>query len=201
MKIVSTNQTILVEQLRHGSERAFTRLYDLYSKQLYKNLLRLVKDEDIAQELLQDLFLKVWEKRDTLNTEMSFKSLLYKIGENLAYMHFRRIAKDKRLIDQLIVSSMAFANSTEEKLILKESQGILKQAIENLPLKRKQVYIMCKLDGKSYDEVSHELGISTSTISNHIVLANKAVKQYFLANQDLAVFIIAAQILMHTRNL
>jgi len=201
MKVVNINQTVLVKELSDGSERAFTDLYDLYSKQLYRNLLRLVKDEDIARELLQDLFLKVWEKRDTLNTDMSFKSLLYKIGANLAYMHFRNVAQDARLIDQLVISSLAFSGNAEEKLISKENHGILKQAIENLPLKRKQVYTMCKLDGKSYEEVSSELGISTSTISNHIVKANKAVKEYFLANQEMAVLIIASQILMHTKNL
>ncbi|RKR84631.1 RNA polymerase sigma factor (sigma-70 family) [Mucilaginibacter gracilis] len=99
---------LLIQQLQKGSEFAFTSIYDFYSHQLYRNLLRLVKDEEIAQELLQDLFLKIWENRHNIKLDTSFKSYLYKIAENLVYGHFRKMAKDKRLIESLVLSSTAF---------------------------------------------------------------------------------------------
>jgi RNA polymerase sigma-70 factor (family 1) len=191
------NLKLLIKQLHQGSETAFTLLYDKYSKQLYRNIFRLVKDEDIAQELLQDLFLKIWESREHINPEKSFKSFLYKVAENLVYAHFRKIAKDNRIIARLVMSSAEFDTNVEDAIINKENQDLLKKAIEHLSPQRKHIYTLCKLDGKSYEEVSSELGISVSTISDHIVKANKAVKKYFYLNQDIAIILIASQLLKH----
>jgi len=193
------NLRLLIHQLQHGGEKAFTLLYDKYSKQLYRNILRLVKDEDIAQELLQDLFLKIWENKGNINPDKSFKSYLYKVAENLVYAHFGKIAKDNRLIAKLVISYVDFDTNAEEAIIYQENHDLLKKAITSLSTQRKQVFTLCKLEGKSYEEVSKELGISTSTVRDHIVKANKAVKQYFLLNQDVAVLFIISQYLFRTK--
>jgi len=191
------NLELLIKQLQQGSEQAFTRLYDKFSKQLYRNILRLVKDEDTARELLQDLFLKIWESRENINPEKSFKSFLYKVAENLVYAHFRKIAKDNRIIAKLVLSATDFDTNAEDAMIARENHDLLKKAIAHLPPQRKHIYTLCKLEGKSYEEVSTELGISVSTISDHIVKANKAVKKYFILNQDMAIILIASQLLKH----
>jgi len=191
------NLKLLINQLQQGSEQAFTQLYDKFSKQLYRNILGLVKDVDIAQELLQDLFLKIWESREHINPEKSFKSFLYKVAENLVYAHFRKIAKDNRIIARLVISSVEFDTNAEDAIITKENHYLLKKAIEHLSPQRKHIYTLCKLEGKSYEEVSSELGISVSTISDHIVKANKAVKKHFYLNQNIAVILIASQFLKH----
>jgi len=193
------NLKLLILQLQQGSEQAFTLLYDKYSKQLYRNILRLTKDEDVAEELLQDLFLKIWESRENINPEKSFKSFLYKVAENMVYAHIRKIAKDNRLIDKLVISYVDIDTNAEDLIISKENQDLLHKAIAHLPPQRKQVYMLCKLEGKSYEEVSSELGISTSTIRNQIVKANKAVKQYFVLNQDIAIILITSHILTHLK--
>ena len=190
------NLDLLIKQLQRGSEQAFTLLYDRYSKSLYRNILRLVKDQDIAQELLQDLFLKVWEKRSVIRVEGSFKSFLYKVSENLVYKHFRKIAQDNRLSEKLTNSYERFDANIEDIIVSRETNELLQKAIDNLSPQRKQIYRLCKLEGKSHEEVSRELGISTSTINNQIVKANKAVKHFFLANSNLAAILIAIHTLM-----
>ena len=191
------NLKFLIQQLQEGSERAFTILYDKFSKQLYRNILRLVKDEFIAQELLQDLFLKVWENRQNIKIEGSFKSFLFKVAENLVFMYFRKVAKDNRLIENLIRANIEFDINAEEIIISRQDQELLYAAIANLPPQRKQVYTLCKLEGKSYEEVSKELGISTSTISDHIVKANKTVKQFLQVNNGIALLFIVDQVMFH----
>ncbi|MFD1257869.1 RNA polymerase sigma factor [Mucilaginibacter terrae] len=188
---------LLINQLQQSSQLAFTQLYDLYSRQLYRNILRLVRDDDIAQELLQDLFLKIWEKRHSINAESSFKSYLYKIAENLVYGHFRKITADKRLKERLIMSSTAFDTFAEETIITKENNELLKNAIESLPPQRRQVYTLCKLEGKSYEEVSLEMGIATSTVRNQIVQANKALREYLKLNDDLLIALIITGLFRH----
>ena len=196
MVVKELNQSLLLDRLRGGSESAFSALYDWYSKPLYRNIIRLVKDEAIAEELLQDLFLKVWEVRQTIDPDKSFKSFLYKVAENLAYAHFRQIAKNERLIAKLIISSVEFATNAEDAIIAKENHALLQKAISSLPPQAKQVYTLCKLEGKSYEEVSQQLGISPKTISGHIVKANKDVKRYFRANSDLIMLIVVLQIMV-----
>jgi RNA polymerase sigma-70 factor (family 1) len=193
------NLRFLILQLRQGSEQAFALLYDRYCKQLYRNMVRLVKDEAVAEELLQDLFLKIWEGRDNIDPGKSFKSFLYKVAENLVYGHFRKVAKNNRLMAKIVVSYADFDSNAEEVMIEKENRDLLDKAIAHLPPLRKQVYTLCKLEGKSYEEASSELGISTSTIRNQIVKANKAVKQYFVVNQDIVVMLITAQVLRHLK--
>lgn len=191
------NLKLLIQQLQRGSERAFTILYDKFSKQLYRNILRLVKDEFIAQELLQDLFLKVWENRQNIKIEGSFKSFLFKVAGNLVFMYFRKVAKDNRLIENLIRANIEFDINAEEIVISRQDQELLYAAIAKLPPQRKQVYTLCKLEGKSYEEVSKELGISTSTISDHIVKANKTVKQFLQLNNGIALLFIVDQVIFH----
>lgn len=197
--MVSDNENLelLIKQLQQGSEQAFTQLYDKFSKQLYRNIVRLVKDEDIAEELLQDLFLKIWEGREKINPEKSFKSFLYKVAENLVYAHFHKIAKDNRIIARLVISYTEFDTYAEDAIISNKNHALLKKAIENLSPQRKFIYMRCKLEGKSYEEVSSELGISVSTISDHIEKGNKVVKKYFHLNQDIAIIVLASQFLKH----
>jgi RNA polymerase sigma-19 factor, ECF subfamily len=190
------NLNLLIQQLQLGSERAFTILYDKFSKQLYRNILRMVKDEFIAQELLQELFLKIWENRQSIKVDGSFKSFLFKVAENMVFMYFRKVAKDNRLIEKLIRANIEFDINAEEITISKQDQELLYTAIAKLPPQRKLIYTLCKLEGKSYEEVSKELGVSTSTISDHIVKGHKAVKQYYMSNQDKAVILLIISIFL-----
>ena len=171
-------KTILLE-LIEGSEFAFEQIYELYSPRLFNRLLKLVKIEAQAEEILQDVFLQIWLIRRSIDPEKSFRSLLFKIAENKVYDFFRKVTRDKNLESKLI------ALATDNHIIIQsfmsgeENLAILKKAIEGLPPQRQQVFRLCKLEGKSYKEVSEMLGISTSTISDHIVKGTKTIRDYF----------------------
>lgn len=191
MAAESTNTTLLLQQLQQGSVHAFTAIYDLFSKPLYRNILRMVKDDAIAEELLQDLFLKLWLKRYDLDTEKPLKPYLYKIGASLVYKHFRKEAQDHRLINQLITTTVDHAKDAEQAIIDKEMHSLLGIAIAQLPPQRRQVFTLCKLEGKTYSEVSAALGISNETVKDHIVKANKAIRHFFLRNPNLLLALLA----------
>lgn len=176
----------LSAQLKNGDESAFTKLYKLYAAKLYANLFYFIKDEEIAKELLQDIFLKVWNQKENIDPEKSFKAFIYKIGHNLIYDHFRKAALDRKLTNAFISKFVEEYTHVEEQLLNKEVSQILKQAIDCLPTQRKMVFTLCKLEGKSYKEVSEIMNISVSTISDHIVKATKSVKEYILLNDSVA---------------
>ncbi|SEM74636.1 RNA polymerase sigma factor [Mucilaginibacter sp. P25] len=190
---------VLVIAIKNGDEIAFEKFYDIHSRNLYSRILRIIKDEEIVQEILQDVFLKIWTKRDTLDPEKPIKAYLFKIAENLVYKHFRKIAQDQRLIEQLIENNIDYVLPVEDKIIESETKILINKAIESLPPQRKIVFTLCRLEEKSYKEVSELLGISVYTINDHLVKANKSIKQYFLANQHLALLVIIPKIFNHLK--
>lgn len=172
----------LASRLKTGDREAFTELYAAYSKRLYLNLVKLVKSESIAEEILQDIFVIIWEKRYEIDIRLSFQSYLFRIGENKVTDFFRKARRDKNLFAQVKRIASEQYSHIEEELLSRENSEFLKKAIDTLPPQRKQIFELCKLHGKSYNEVSILLGISTSTINDHIVKATKSIREFLCCN-------------------
>jgi RNA polymerase sigma-70 factor (family 1) len=187
----------LLSRLSQGDQHAFNLIYKTYSPAIYKSILRLVKQADLAEEVLQDVFIKIWEKRESIAVDSSFKAYLFRVAHNQIMDMFRRVSFDRRLFDHLAKVSTELYCNTEELTDLKDTQGLLNEAIDALSPQRKRIYLLCKVEGKSYEEVSKMLDISTSTISDHIVKATKSVKSK-LSDKDYA--IIMAGILISFQN-
>ncbi|HEU5366429.1 MAG TPA: RNA polymerase sigma-70 factor [Hanamia sp.] len=185
MHFSMVNENDLVARLNNSDGEAFEQLYQLYSGRLFGYLIKLVKSEVFAQELLQDTFIKLWNKRENINPEKSFRSYLFRIAENNVYDFFRKAARDKKLQEAIIKNACENYRHVEENLLTKENEQILQDAINLLPPKRRQIFQLIKIEERSYDEVSALLNISVSTINDHIVKAMKsireALKQYHIA--------------------
>lgn len=189
------DHALLLARLKSGDDAAFGSLYQLYSRMLLSNILHMVKDPEAAKELLQDLFLKIWEKRESIDLEKSFKSFLFTIAKNIVYDYLRRVALDKKLTQVLIANAIEGQSYTEELLNFKEKNACLNQAIETLSPQSRQVYRLCKIEGLSHKEISQQLGISISTVNNHIVKSSKAVKTFLYNHSDLAIALTVVSIL------
>jgi RNA polymerase sigma-70 factor (ECF subfamily) len=177
-KLYDERQTVI--DLSQGCEQAFERVYRFYSPRLYSKLFRILKSDALVQELLQDIFFFIWKNRQYINTAKSFPAYLFCIATTKAYDHLRKSMRHRKLLGQLMETVQSECNSIEREIIKKETSGSLHRAIALLPPKRRQVFMMCKVDGKSYNEVSDRLGISVSTISDHIVKANSFLKNYLI---------------------
>ncbi|MGC4234062.1 MAG: sigma-70 family RNA polymerase sigma factor [Niabella sp.] len=173
----------LIEKLRDGCFSAFTCLYERYSGELYLALIRLLKSETEAEEILQDIFLGLWEKRETINIQYSVKAYLYRIAENKACDFFRKLKRDRTLYEHL--KNTAAGLYLHHAPDTSEEYALLHEAINVLPPQRKKVFYLCKMEGRSYHEVSHLLGISTATINDHIVKATHAVREFILTRSEI----------------
>ena len=179
----------LLALLKQGNEQAFEKIYNLYSPRLFGNIYRMVKSESTTQEILQDTFIKIWSGRDSIDPDKSFRSYLFRIAENKVYDFFRKAARDKKIQARLFSAATEEYEHIEEMIYRKENALVLQKAIDSLSPQRQQVYRLIKLDNKSYEEVSRLLGISVSTISDHIVKGNKAIREYLFTHNDLAVIL------------
>lgn len=172
--------------LKRGDIEAFTQIYELNSESLYYNLLKLIKVKPIAEELLQDIFVALWEKRTTISVETHLSGYLFGIAQHKVQDFFRKVKRDKKQYDYMCQLAMGDAETVEKKLLRKEEMNTLSRAIENLSPQRKKIFKLCKLEGRSYQEVSVVLGISMSTINDHVVKATRSVKAFMLASDKVA---------------
>lgn len=180
---------LLLLQFRNGNQHAFERLYRMHSRYLLSNIRALVKDKDVADEILQDVFLKVWENRELVNPDKSFRNFLYTITKNMVYDHMRRVALDIRKRHELMQTALEIYTHVEEQLINKENHALLSDAVEHLPAQCRTVYTLSKFDGKSHQEISKQLNISLATVNNHMVKANRQIRSFLLKNGELSLVI------------
>lgn len=163
--------------LRSGCQTAFRQIYTLYSGRIYLNIRKMVKSEQDAAELLQEVFIKVWDKRELIDPEQSFRSYLFQIAKYTVYNFIRKNNLEKQIQAYLSRHNTQLYSHVEEQLDEKQDEQWLSQTIEQLPPQRRLIYKLCKIEGKSYAEVSTLLRISTSTINDHIVKATKYIKE------------------------
>lgn len=183
----------LVRQLRQGNHNAFNKLYDLYKHRLFGNLYRILKDRDTVEELVQDLFMNVWKGRQQIDPERPFKAYLFQIAANLAKNSLRKAYNDQKMRTLMMASAEASYTHIEEQLFREENKAQLEQLLNQLPPQRKRVYMLCKLEGRSYREVSELLGISESAVNDHIKKANT----YFATLRIDPLFVVAFSTLVY----
>lgn len=169
----------LLSQLQAGSHKAFEAIYHRYKVRLAGNLLRILKSPELVDDLLQELFTRLWTHRRNIDPQQSIQAYLFRIASNLTCDTFRRLSRDKKM-QQRVYHSIAEAYShIEERIFALENRESIYQTISLLPPKRREVFILCKLEAKSYAEVSRLMNISHKTINDHIYKANQFLKDYF----------------------
>lgn len=174
-----------------GDQKAFDLIYERYATGLYKRLLYVLKDPDEAEEILQNVFLKLWSTKENLDADKNLGVYLFKIAHSSAIDLIRRNIRTQRVQENLWYRDNGIEHSVEELYLDREEWKIIESAIDNLPPQRKIIFTLCKLEGKSYEEVSEQLAISPSTISNQLVLAMKSIKKFaHQYNRELKAFFI-----------
>lgn len=185
----NTTESEILLRLKAGDELALQELMSRYKGPLAVSMSRLIKSREDIEELLQELFLRVWRNRGNLDTER-YRGYLYKIAENLVYDRLRKAAREKRLSVDYFTHIIEAYSHIEEGIFGKEMLEVLQRGIQQLPEQRRKVFELCKIEGKSYEEVSQLLSISVSTVNSHITNANASIKVYFKQHPELASMVL-----------
>ncbi|MCA5003995.1 RNA polymerase sigma factor [Sphingobacterium bovistauri] len=176
--------------LKSGDEQAFKQLYTVYSPILYNNLIKLTKDKEAAQDLLHDIFISLWDKRESIEIHTSFKTYLLITAKHMVFNLMRRKIVSEKAEKYLKHANSEYYQHIEEAIIHKETSELMDKAVDSLSTKRKEIYKLCKEENKSYAEISSILNISTSTINDHMVKANKQIKEYLTQYNNLYLILI-----------
>ncbi len=166
----------LVALLQMDNVKAFDLLYKKYHAPIYNNILRLLKDADESENILQDSFVTLWEKRASIDTQKPLANWLFQVSYNKSLTQLKKNLKQS-LAFKYIESDMTLAD--EKDVYLKEVKlKILEEAIVKLSPQKRKVFDLCKIQGKSYEESARELNISKHTVKEYLSVAVKAVKEY-----------------------
>ena len=171
------NEKVLLSLLAQGDHSAFERLFFAHKDKLYSFLFHLTGSGSMAQDILQDVFLKIWLKREECETIDHFSSYLFKAARNQAINGFKRNGRTCLLIAELSRESANIVD-TDHPILARELKLLLRRAIDSLPTQQRKVFELSRNDGFKYEEIAEKLGISTATVRNHMIQALKKIREH-----------------------
>ena len=166
----------LVKELKKGNITAFNQLFYSYSSKLYRFANGYFKSKEDAEELVQEVFTKIWEKRKDLDEESKFKSYLFTIAFNDIKKHYRSKSLLNKYFDYQQTKENLISGSQE--VDYQSLKSLVDQLVEKMPEKRKAVFIKSRYEGKNANEISEEMSISKSTVENHLNQALKFLRKH-----------------------
>lgn len=180
----------LLKLVAEGDRNAFTQLYNNYRNKIYSIAFELTDSTTVAEEIVQDTFLKIWVKRDSLNEIEHFRAYLFTITRNYVFTALKRIARQESLEVSAIQDAPLYDHDTEDRVLNNEYTRILQAAIDRLPEQQKQVYNLIKKEGLKREEAAAALHLSPETVKTHLAQAMRSIRTYCLARLDISIALI-----------
>ncbi len=182
MKRRFNDQSLLIEGLKKGNEEAYVYLVENYHNRLCAYANSLMRDDLLAEDIVQNVFVQIWEKRNKLNHELSLESYLYKSVHNKFIDEYRK-GKAVMALEKKYMTALELAIDEKDEVQEQKVLSILFDAIHELPPKCKQIFLMSKKEGLTNIEISQCLNLSKKTVENQItkafrILRNKMGEKY-----------------------
>lgn len=186
-----TTDRELLEAVGAGNEAAFKILFDTYRNKLFYYIARFIKSDVIAEELVMDVFMKIWIGRELVTRIDDIDSFLFRVAHNKSIDFLRSAAKDEQL-KTLLWNEIALNSreSADSVVMVREFEEKLREAVSLLSPQRKKVYALSREQNLTHDEIAVSLNISKSTVNNHIVEAQRFIRTYLVNSMDLAIVIL-----------
>nr|WKN37358.1 RNA polymerase sigma-70 factor [Tunicatimonas sp. TK19036] len=184
------NEREIIVKVTKGDHQAFRQVYDQYKDVLYGYSYKLTKSAEMAEEAVQETFMKVWQNRAHLDADLSIRAYLYKITQNHIFNTLRNAAYSDKLKQEVFYSRINTHFSTEDQVVYHDLEGFKEKAIASLPARRQLIFQMSRSQGLSHEEIASQLGISQHTVKDQIVKALKSIKKYLQVYTDIALGLV-----------
>lgn len=177
METQSFQDRELTTKLKAGSEEAFNLLFYKYERKLYAFSLSILPSGEDAEEVVQEVFYKIWKNRNLLDEQMSFKAFIFTVAKNYMYNLLSKRVSETAYKQHYLSATSNQVSSAEETCHFHDLKNIIQQMVNKMPDKRKQVFTMSRFEGLANREIAKQLNLSLSTVENHINKSLKALKQ------------------------
>ncbi|MES2063360.1 MAG: sigma-70 family RNA polymerase sigma factor [Bacteroidota bacterium] len=178
----------LLLKVANGDEHAFSELFNTHHQLLGAHIFRITDSVELAEEVVQDVFLKIWMSRETLTTVQNFRAYLFVISKNHALNCLRKVAKER--IHQKTLEENILPFATEENPGLDGYYSLLDEAIDHLPPQQQKVYLLSRHNRLKYDEIASQMGLSRETVKKYLQGATHSITAFVQSNMDISAMII-----------
>ena len=167
--------TVLLENLKNGDEQAFNELYSSYKIPAIRFCNSILKDIEESENIIQEVFVKIWNRKATINPELNFTSYLFTIIKNRVFDHLKEVKKNNFLKEKYWENMLDYQIVDND--IKEERFAKVKEAVDGLSEKRKEIIKLNYEEGKSYEEIANQLNISKNTVKNQLDKAKQVIRQ------------------------
>jgi RNA polymerase sigma-70 factor (family 1) len=182
------NEPQVLQLLAEGSEYAFTQVFNQYRAKVYGVAMNLLKSQDLSEEIVQEVFLKVWMNRTTLSEIHTLDAWIFTVTRNIIFDIFKKQANERNLHKHIKEqgNERTYAGEDAE---LNSYRRLLEEAVTFLPPQQQRVYQMAKMEGLSHEQIANELQIDRSTVKSHMARALKAIRMHLEKNMSISLYI------------
>ncbi len=174
----------LIGRLKQHDKEAFNLLFYMYAEKIFKFSLTFFNQEAEAEEIVQEVFLKIWLKREKITDPSTFNAYIYTMAKNLIFNNLKRNVYRKKYNSYLYANYSAHQNDTENEVIYEETKQRIEQALDKLPKKRKKVFLLSRQEGLKNKEIAEKLDISIKTVETHMSLSLKYLREVLRPNNS-----------------
>ncbi|OFX36093.1 MAG: hypothetical protein A2W90_22455 [Bacteroidetes bacterium GWF2_42_66] len=161
-----------------GDEDAFKYFFDTYYDDLCNFVNSYLRDQTLSEDIVQSIFIYLWEKKESLPSDCSVKSYLYAASKNKSLNYLRNLKNQNRITGEIMPRAELFSEAADRFLEFEELKKIIGNAVDELPAQCKTIYRLSRDAGMTNREIAEELGISSKTVENQITIAIKKIKDF-----------------------
>ncbi|MCD0487591.1 RNA polymerase sigma-70 factor [Pedobacter sp. MC2016-14] len=181
-------------KLAAGDAAAFKFVYQKFNKKIYTVTLSILKSAVLAEEITQEVFLKLWQHNQQFNDIDHLEAWLRTAARNQSLNAFRKIVLERKMNQHNERNFSEGHNETEEAILLHDTRRLLDDAVSKLPAQQREIYTLCHQQGLKYEEVAAQMNISVNTVKTHMKRALATLRIYMKDRGDIAALIILFKI-------
>lgn len=174
-----------ISKIKDGDATAFKELFFAYKDALFGYACKLCRSQEMAEEAVQEVFMKVWIGRQQLDPALSIRAYLHTAIRHCVFNALKKAALDETLRQTVFRHQPVAANTTEDDVMAAELQRMKSKMLDMLPPQRKLIFCLSRIEGLSHEEIALRLGISKNTVKDQIVKASRFLRQQLHAHQVL----------------
>jgi RNA polymerase sigma-70 factor (family 1) len=168
----------LLQKIAKGDEIAFKNVFELYKSKVFSFVLKFVHSKADAEEIVQETFTTIWQKRSSLPEIEHPRNYIYTIVRNKTYTYLKKASKNQAFLAQLWANMHLENNDIEDQLDLKDSKLLIKLGLKQLSNQKQLIFNLSREEGLSHEEIAEKVGLSKSRVKNIIVDVLKHLRQH-----------------------
>ncbi|MGJ1389418.1 RNA polymerase sigma factor [Sphingobacterium spiritivorum] len=186
----SERERELLHSISLGDRRAFALLFDSYFQMLGSFVYKITESLEDTEEIVQDVFIKIWLRRSSLNEIKSFKQYLFTMCKHQSLNHLRKTANKAILFQQVEDIYLENVLDTNEENYIEQLRALVDKAVDQLSPQQKNIFVLSKIERLKYKEISEKLNITPETVKKHMYYASKAIRDYVQNHMDEVIILI-----------